>query len=765
MVRSLSTRALTTRVALYQESAEPTNLQDAGSDKPSDRLNKWCPPGLVAAIVAFNLVELRAERNYTPMLNDGSMHAQMVRDAAYQLAHGHLPLETWYPFLGLGSPQFLHYQSLGAMLAGAIGLLVGPDRAFSWSLYLLLCLWPVSIYWAARILSWERWTAALAATFAPFILSVPGIGYEATAYVWTGYGVWAQLLAMWTLPLSWAFTWQAVSKGRYVLPAVVLSGLTIALHFETGYLALLPIGCWVVLDWRTLLARVRRASVTVVATLLVTAWVIVPLVLFSKWASVNEFLVNTPDANSYGARQVLTWAVTGRILDAGRLPVLTVLAGVGLLTCLFSWKKDERSRMLLAVFALSLLLFFGRPTLGPIIDLIPGTKDLFLRRFIIGVQLSALLLAGVGATTAVRSACQITRRTYRHFSNKRPAKLMVVAGRVAVAAALFVGLAPAWGQAASYDSLDGRNLEYQRSQDVTAGSKIGALVARMQALGPGRVFSGLPYPSWGSSFTVGAIPVFKYLSNLDLDVVGYTLRTASLMTDPEAYFDESNPGDYSLFGIRYLVLPLGRVPVPKATFLERSGNYLLYELPAASYVQVIETTTPIFANRANIGARSVRFLDSALPGEGIYPTVAYAGAPAQTPTLSSGARTTSSPGFVVSEGDDLQDGQAGAIVQVARRAAVVLKVSFDPGWSATVDGALVRPYMVAPAMVAVTVGPGRHVIIFRYRGFSGYPLLFAIALLTLVGLLLAPLASSWSRQLQKGLRHSHPDPARGAVGE
>ena len=50
--------------------------------------------------------------------------------------------------------------------------------------------------------------------------------------------------------------------------------------------------------------------------------------------------------------------------------------------------------------------------------------------------------------------------------------------------------------------------------------------------------------NWGADFTVGEVPVFKYLESRDVDEVGYTLRTASLMTDPEYFFDERNPSDY-----------------------------------------------------------------------------------------------------------------------------------------------------------------------------------------------------------------------------
>ena len=80
----------------------------------------------------------------------------MVRFATRRLEAGRLPLSSWFPFLGLGSPQFLHYQSLAATLTGLIGLLTGPDAAFRWSLYVLLSFWPVSVYLAARLFGADR---------------------------------------------------------------------------------------------------------------------------------------------------------------------------------------------------------------------------------------------------------------------------------------------------------------------------------------------------------------------------------------------------------------------------------------------------------------------------------------------------------------------------------------------------------------------------------------------------------------------------------
>jgi hypothetical protein len=77
-------------------------------------------------------------------------------------------------------------------------------------------------------------------------------------------------------------------------------------------------------------------------------------------------------------------------------------------------------------------------------------------------------------------------------------------------------------------------------------------------------------------FTVGVVPVLKCLESTDVDEVGYSLRTASLMTDPEYYFDEANPSDYILFAVRYLILPSTKMPPVSAT--EVNETWALHSL-------------------------------------------------------------------------------------------------------------------------------------------------------------------------------------------
>ena len=108
--------------------------------------------------------------------------------------------------------------------------------------------------------------------------------------------------------------------------------------------------------------------------------------------------------------------------------------------------------------------------------------------------------------------------------------------------------------------------------------------------------------------------MFKYLESKDVDEVGYTLRTASLMTDPEYFFDETNPGDYPLFGIGYLILPDDMAPPVPAEQVGCSGTYCLWALPDPGYIHVYDTTGVLTATRADVGSQSQTLLASPLLG-------------------------------------------------------------------------------------------------------------------------------------------------------
>jgi hypothetical protein len=723
---------------------------DANDGSPRGRLRGL--HALVAIAVFFNLWSLRFERLPVAYPNDSGMHLQMTTQAMDLLRHGLSPFDHWYPLLSLGSPFFVQYQSFSAVLVGAFSPLFGVQNTFAWTLYLLLSLWPLCVYWSTRLLAWGRWESAIAAALSPLIFTVTGRGFGHQSYVWIGSGLWSQLFAMWTLPLAWAFSWRYISQHKSLFPAVLTLSLTIAFHFLTAYLAGLTLAVWIVLRPSQFFTRAGRALTLGVASLLATAWVTLPLFLHSKWLAVNQFQVGTTIDDSYGARRILSWLFSGEIYDWRRFPIMTIFVGIGLLVCVSRWLYDERARAIVGAWVLSLVLFFGRPTLGPLLDILPGNQSLLFQRYIMGVHLAGLVLAGVGAVAS-------TTFLYRQLLSRRRA--FVAASRrfflgsspwlrtpliIAVAVAV---LTPAWTQISTYDADSAQWVIYQRNIASNQGTDMNALIAMAQKRGGGRIYAGMP-SNWGHHFYVGAVPVYIYLEQRDVDAVGFTLRTSSLMTDPEAYFDEFVPGDYAAFGVHYMILPVGHAPPIHATLLRTAGPFRLWRVDSArasALIQVVDTYGVIFANNADLGTQTSGFLESSLPGRAIYSTISYSGQAAAIPTLTSVDDQHGVAGIVLHQSHDLVYAQSASATVVAhRRAVVLLKVAYDPGWKATVDGRATPTIMLAPALEGVEVSAGRHVIVFTYHGYGDYAALYALSVVTLIGVGVGPWW--WRRRLR-----------------
>ena len=698
---------------------------------------------LVNFAIAFNLWSLRAERLSVLYPNDSGMHLQMTAFAANLLRHGLSPFDHWYPFLSLGSSFFVQYQSFSAVLAGGMAIVFGAHAVLAWSLYLLLSFWPVCVYWSARLFDWEPWESAIAAVLSPLLFAVTGRGFGHQSYIWIGSGLWSQLWAMWTLPLAWALSWRYVAHRKSLFAAVVALSLTIVFHFLTAYLAGLTLGVWVLIKPSQFRARTARALLLGLGSLLATAWVSVPLVMHSKWLAVNQFQIGTPINDSYGARHVLSWLLTGQIYDWHRWPVITTLVALGLVSCLRRC-RDERARAIVGAWTLSLVLFFGRPTLGALLDVLPAHQDLLLQRYIMGVQMAGLIMAGVGTVATVRA---ISRWVSQHFCGAGALCRRWVTGwspwqrtTLTLASATLI-LAPAWTQVHAYDATSASWITFQRSVAPTQGTDVSQLVTFAQLRGGGRIYAGMP-SNWGRHFYVGAVPVYIYLEQLNVDAIGFTLRTSGLMTDPEAYFDENSLGDYSAFGVRYVITPVSRTPGVRAQVLLTRGDYRLWQVSSArsaALIQVVDTYGSIVANNSNLGPRTSSFLLSPLPGRGIYSTITFSGSPRAASTLSSLKNLKGVPGEVLSQSENLSDSQSASATLFARRRAVVLfKVAYDPGWHATVDGRPTATLMLAPALLGVRVSPGRHVVVFTYQGFGLYDVLVPLSILTLLGFAIGP---------------------------
>ena len=709
----------------------------------ASRRRRWwqfAPWTFVVGACAFGLVTMSAELTLVQPLNDEAMHFEMVRWAVQQIHQGNLlPLDGWFPYLSLGDAQFSHYQSLPHLVTAYISLVFGTDSTERWAGYLLFALFPVSVYAGSRLLGWSPWVAASAALVSPLLVSVTGYGYESFSYTWLGNGLWSQEWGMFLLPLAWGTSWRAINgtgRGKYALAALVV-GLTIAMHFLTGYFALLSIGVFAIVIWRGLVPRIGRAALVFGGAALVASWVVVPLITDGAYFNLSIFNQGTFWLNSYGAPQALGWLFTGQLFDYGRFPVVSLLVLLGTVVCLCRFRSDARARALLGLMLLSIVLFSGREPFGFILNLLPGNADLYLSRYMMGIQLAGDILAGVGLAWAGETALHLAKRWRPRF---RP--IPVAAGLMA--AAVLITL-PAWFNRAAYAASDSASIAVQVGNDQTDGAALDVLINDINARGGGRTYAGLP-GNWGQQYDIGQVPVYAYLADNDVDEFGFTLRTPSLMADNEAYFNQDDPAQYQLYDISYILMPVGMTPPVPATLLASSGRHRLYLVATTGYLEVVDTAGIIEANRSDMASQMQPFLRSAAFHQGDLATIAFNGGAAATPTLPVG----SAPEFPAGTSTDVlveaANGYFAGNVTANRTAAVVLKATYDPLWQVTVDGRKATPYMVAPGFVAVTVGPGQHTVVFQYVPYSHYGLLLATGAITLVLLAFGP--RIWRRKLR-----------------
>lgn len=161
------------------------------------------------------------------------------------------------------------------------------------------------------------------------------------------------------------------------------------------------------------------------------------------------------------------------------------------------------------------------------------------------------------------------------------------------------------------------------------------------------------------------------------------------------------------------------------------------------------------AQQADI--RGLPLCDGPLAGR--FPLLALDGEPTPLPTLRTAEAEATVPaepaGRVEAATADRSGERFTASVHTEHDAVVVVKTSFHPRWSATVDGRPTPTSVVAPGLLAVDVPEGRHHVVAQFTGFSR---LLRLALAGVGLMALAALAvvdrRSHSRTLDRDGRHS-----------
>lgn len=718
-----------------------------------DKANLVAAALLLGAVV-FNLVLLWPEAAVdTPPLNDAALHLPLVRRVADALARGEDPTDPWVPYFVQGYPLLHHYQHLPhvgtALLYRALLETIPLGALFNGLRYLLLATFPLSVYWAARRLGFRARPAALAGVVSSLLATNGLLGLDMGSYVWRGAGLYTQLWGMWLLPPALVGFYRTLRDGKGYAGTAVLLAATLLSHAVLGYVALMSGLLFLFLGgMRPAGRRAARLVLVYLLVALLTAYFLVPF--FLDRAYMNRSVWEDPGKyDAYGWQWTLSALVKGELLDFGRFPSLTILAGVGLVVGLFHW-KDERYRFAVALFLGWLLLYFGRPTWGVLLNALPLAQDLHLHRLIAPVHLGAIALCGIGLGWLWEQA--LRQRPRWPF--------------IAVVVATLGLLAPVYYERATYLLQNGRWMRENAAAFQADGGALEALLADLERLPAGRVYAGRA-ANWGDAYRIGSVPVYALLPAHGFDSPGYLYHALSLNADIEGYLDESRPATFDLFNLRYVIVPEGQPAPAFARLVGTYGRHQLYTVATTGYFDLVDSDFLFYGQKDDWFAAARAWLWSPLVEAKEHPRIVWGAAPegggvpldeapAVLPTLAAPAGREPC-GLVLNEGIA---GNSYAVDLYADRACwLMLKETYHPGWQVTLDGQPVETAMLAPSFVAVPVEPGRHQAVFRYEPGPLRRTLGIVGLAALVLALLlewqrprwAPAAGRWAAALARPL--------------
>jgi hypothetical protein len=708
--------------------------------------------------VAFNLYFLYPEVAVkAPAINDAILHQTNLQRTADALAAGQDPTDHWLATIALGYPLFHHYQHLPyvipALIHFPVSSVISLADLYRWTGYLLLSFFPLSIYWSLRRFGFAPVPSALAGLVSSLIATKGLFGLEYGTYVWRGSGLYTQLWGMFLLPLALARCYETLFEKRGYLWSVVLLVATMLSHVVLGYVALGSIVAMVFLgEWKRsartpaggdFRARAQRLLILLILVGLVAAYFVVPFLLDGAYMN-RSVWEKQEKYDSLGLEVVLGTLAKGDLFDYGRFPSLTLLAGLGLALCLWRW-RDVRYRVLAVFPLLWLLLYFGRPTWGALLDLLPASRDLHFHRLIAGVHLGSIFLMGIGL--ALPWTWALARR-----------KAWAIPAAALLTALL---LLPVYLERVAYLGENARWMEQEQAAFQAEEKDLNRLIDVLKKSPPGRVYAGLA-GNWGKNYKVGSVPMYALLNSNGLDMVGYLYHALSLNSDIQALFDDARREQYNLFNIRYVVTPVGWNIPSYYKPLGDYGRHRLYQVETTGYFDVVSSDLAFSGNKQDFYPAASSWLKGNLPRAKRHPTLCLPAAPDNDQRYSplslayqimSQASADPGParGSIISE--TVATNAYQAEVNIERDSMVMLKATYHPGWRATVDGVQVPAVMLMPSYIGVRTTPGIHQVRFAYEPKLLRGILMIVSMLTLIVL---ALAERWPGKISRIARRLRP---------
>lgn len=701
-------------------------LDDAGL-KVSVLSGRWATPILLLLILvtsAFNAKALLPELSLpVPSLNDDAVHYLFVQRASEAFTHGENLVDHWTPELELGFPQFFYYQHLPHLTVVLLHRLllkrVELFTVFNLVRYLLLLGFPLTVYWSMRRLGFSVVAGAAAAAAATLLSSNHRYGFEYDSYIWRGYGMYTQLWAMHLSFITLACLHRVLEKGTGYTVAVIVSAALVLSHLVYAYM----MGLMVVVlfangvNRANACLRIVRLTIPALLAAAITSYFWLPFLFSRMYLSASPYLQRWK-YDSFGASDILIWLVNGDLLDYGRLPVLTVLLALGIAAAIVA--RTRPAWLALVLLLLWLVLYFGRPTWGSAVDLLPMHEGLLLHRFIGGVHLAAILLIGLGGEWIWRQSTLLSGRW----------------GAAIAGLLLFLLMAPALGERWSYYALNTQWMD-RTSKALETNEDARTILLALKELPPGRTYAGLR-ANWGKDLQLGDLHFYDLLPFHRIVAVSPPYSSFSLNADLIWHFDDRNQAHYSLFNVKYVIAPSGLAMPAFLRPIKETSRYTLYRVETGGYAAFAAITEVKSA-----GSQSALFFEnrnwllSAEPAAGRFVRYEYPVRQTMAEGSANGTIPPSLPGQVCSAGGAISEervspGQIDLRVECPMALTLVFKVTYHPNWRVAIDGREVWPFMVSPSFLGVEVPAGQHQVRAEYRSPAYKTALLLLGICTLI---------------------------------
>ena len=698
--------------------------------------------------------------------NDRMFHLLLIDSAVDAITHGNDITDPWQGTMSMGFAIFHHYQHLPHVAVALVQTLtfkIFPViDLMRWATYLLLSLFPLSIYWSLRRFSFDPLTCAMGGLLASLIGSdiignYGGFGYA--SYTFEGTGLYAQLWGMVLLPIALAVGYQTIRTGHGYFWATLLLSVTLMSHLLYGYMAFLTLGFLtfipngqISLNKSLVLAiweHWKRLIVLVVMVVSVTSYFIIPSIL-DRRHFITSFNFKPELLDSYGHQVVLEALVKGNLFDLNRFPSFTILVFAGIATCIY-YRNKNLYLVPLVMFVLWLLLFFGRATWGSAMDLLPFSQNIHMHRFLGGVHISGILLAATALAIPWRWA--VLRGDWKYIVGALALTLLV--------------LSPIYIERRAYLSDNAALIEANQQAQNAEQEDIDNVIKTLKELPPGRVYAGLEsnfispeFPErWADRYAIGRATVATFLGTAGLDMFSASHHRYSLSSNAVRFFDENSVEQYNLFNIKYVVVPEGFTVPDFLKPVTQYGRHQIYQVETTGYFDLVgsilqfngEQLAHPFAAQAWLGSGLLELKrhpqisingSPRLQGQGTRPSTVIS-----SPTLSTElslssqdelrsytAQSSAGPsrGSIISE--NIGRDYFSATVDVERESMLMLKVSYHPNWRATVDGSKVDTVMLMPGFVGIQLAPGEHEVKLEYRSRSLRKVLLVFGLVAILSI-------------------------------